>query len=295
MSKIALIVRPPGDEGRVQALQAVVRDLRAEGHTVVPRMTFESGDARRFAARAARAGFDVVLAAGGDGTINEVVNGLARAKHLPRLGIVPFGTANDFATALDLPEDPAAAVRVALTGKVLEADIARVNRRFFINVSTGGFGAQATEDAPLEVKRKFGPLAYVISGAKKLIEFKPWRARFTADGQVVHDGDFVFFAVGNSRLTGGGTRIAPRAEFGDGKLDIVLVCGVSRMDFLSLLPDLRAGTHMESPGVLYLRAHRFELEGPQEIPVNADGEPMRGRRFRYRLLDRPLEIMVPQD
>jgi YegS/Rv2252/BmrU family lipid kinase len=295
LAKIALIIRPPGDEGRVNALQAVVRELRAEGHTVVPRMTFEAGDAQRFATRAARAGCDLVLAAGGDGTINEVVNGLARANPMPRLGIVPFGTANDFATALDLPDDPAEAVRVGVSGKVLEADIARVNRRFFINVSTGGFGAQATEDAPLEAKRKFGPFAYVISGAKKLIEFQPWQGRFVADGKVVHDGDFVFFAVGNSRMTGGGTRIAPRAEFGDGKLDIVLVGGVSRMDFLSLLPDLRAGTHMESPGVLYLRANRFELEGPQDIPVNADGEAMRGRRFRYGLHDRPLEIMVPAD
>jgi diacylglycerol kinase (ATP) len=279
----------------VKALQDVVRDVRSAGHRVVARMTFEAGDARRFAARAARAGFDLVVAAGGDGTINEVVNGLARAEHMPRLGIVPFGTANDFATALGIPEDPAAAMRVALNGKALEADIARVNARFFINVSTGGFGAQATEEAPVGVKRKFGPLAYVISGARKLIEFQSWRACFRADGEVVHDGDFVFFAVGNSRLTGGGTRIAPRAEFGDGKLDIVLVCGVSRMDFLSLLPDLRAGTHMESPGVLYLRAHRFELEGSREIPVNADGEPMRARRFRYRLMERPLEIMVPHD
>lgn len=277
----------------MKALQSVVRDLRAAGHRVVARVTFEGGDARRFATRATRAGFDLVLAAGGDGTINEVVNGLARAEHLPRLGIVPFGTANDFATSLGVPDDPAEAVRVALTGKVLEADIARVNARFFINVSTGGFGAQATEEAPLGVKRKFGPLAYVISGAKKLIEFQPWRARFSADGTVVHDGEFVFFAVGNSRLTGGGTRITPRAEFGDGKLDIVLVRGVSRMDFLSLLPDLRAGTHMESPDVLYLRAHRFELEASAEIPVNADGEPMRARRFRYRLMERPLRIMVP--
>lgn len=293
MARIALIVRPPGDEARVKALQDVVSDLRSIGHRVVARMTFEAGDARRFAARAARAGFDLVLAAGGDGTINEVVNGLARAERMPRLGIVPFGTANDFATALEIPTDPGQAVRVALHGQVLEADIARVNSRFFINVSTGGFGAQATEDASTEAKRKLGGMAYLISGAKKLIGFQPWRARFTADGKVVHDGDFVFFAVGNSRMTGGGTRIAPRAEFGDGKLDIVLVCAASRMDFLSLLPDLRAGTHMESPDVLYLRAFRFELESPDDIPVNADGEPMRGRRFLYRLHDRSLPIMVP--
>jgi diacylglycerol kinase (ATP) len=295
LSKIALVVRPPGDETRISVLQRVVSELREAGHTVIARMTFERGDALRFARRAARERYDLLLAAGGDGTINEVVNGIARAEWLPRLGIVPFGTANDFATALRLPEDPRAAVQLALTGRPMEVDVARVNRRYFVNVSTGGFGAQATEEASLEAKRKFGPLAYVISGAKKLIDFETWRGRFRADGQLVHDGEFVFFAVGNSRLTGGGTRITPRAEFGDGKLDIVLVGGVSRLDFLSLLPDLRAGTHLDSPGVLYLRAHRFELDSDTGVPVNADGEAMRARRYRYRLLDRTLTIMVPHD
>jgi diacylglycerol kinase (ATP) len=293
--KIAVVVRPPGDEERITQLQQVVRDLREAGHTVRVRLTFEAGDAQRFARHAARERFDLVLVAGGDGTINEVVNGIAREAWLPRLGIVPFGTANDFATALHLPEDPRAAVRLAVNGHPMAVDLAQVNRRFFVNVSTGGFGAQATEEAPRAVKRLLGPLAYVISGARRLIRFRPRRACFRADGKVVHDGDYVFFAVGNSRLTGGGTRIAPRAEFGDGKLDIVLVGDVSRIDFLSLLPDLRAGTHMESPGVLYLRAHRFEITGEHEVPVNADGEPLRGRRFRYRLFERPLTIMVPHD
>jgi diacylglycerol kinase (ATP) len=293
--KIAVVVRPPSDEERIVKLQHVVRDLREAGHTVRVRMTFEGGDAQRFARHAARARIELLLVAGGDGTINEVVNGIAREAWQPRLGIVPFGTANDFATALRLPEDPREAVRLAMHGHPMPVDLAQVNRRFFVNVSTGGFGAQATEEASRQVKRKLGPLAYVISGAKRLIRFAPRRACFRADGEVVHDGEFVFFAVGNSRLTGGGTRITPRAEFGDGKLDIVLVGGVSRIDFLSLLPDLRAGTHMESPGVLYLRAHRFEIESDRDVPVNADGEPLRARRFRYRLLDRPLTIMVPHD
>lgn len=292
---LALIVRPPGDESKVRVLQDVVRDLRAEGYAVHPRMTFEAGDAKRFAAAAARRGADLILTAGGDGTINEVINGLARVERIPRLGIVPFGTANDFAAGLRLPEDPMHAVRVALDGRPLEVDIAQVNRRCFVNVSTGGFGAEATEAAPLEAKRLLGPLAYVLSGAKKFVQFQPGKARFRADREIVHDGDFVFFAVGNARLTGGGTRITPRAEFGDGKLDIVIVGGVSRMDFLALLPDLRAGTHLESPDVLYLRARRFEVESPEPIAVNADGEPMRARRFRYRLIDRTIRIMVPDD
>jgi len=293
--RIGLIVKPPGDEERVTTLRGVVGELRAAGHDVRVRMTFEAGDARRFARQAVRWGAELLLAAGGDGTVNEVVNGIARSQRPPRLGIVPFGTANDFASALGVPDGPAQAVAVALDGKPLAADVALVNRRCFINVSTGGFGAEATEEAPSETKRRLGPLAYVLSGARKLVEFRPSRARFRAEGRIVHDGDFVFFAVGNSRMTGGGTRIAPRAEFGDGRLDVVLVGGVSRMDFVSLLPDLRAGTHIESPDVLYLRARAFEVEAPEPLRVNADGEPLRARRYCYSLLPQPITVMVPDD
>jgi YegS/Rv2252/BmrU family lipid kinase len=207
---------------------------------------------------------------------------------------VPFGTANDFASALGLPEDAEEAVFVALHGRPEQVDVGRVNDRSFINVSTGGFGAEATEDAAVDAKRRLGALAYVLSGAKKLVEFRTARARFRADGELVHDGDFVFFAVGNSRLTGGGTRIAPRADVGDGRLDVVLVGGVSRMDFLSLLPDLRAGTHIESPDVLYFRAKVFDVESPEPIPVNADGEPMRARKYEYSVARTPLTVMLPE-
>jgi lipid kinase YegS len=292
---ITVIIRPPADRERIERLRTAIGGLRGVGHEVHPLVTFEAGDATRFARRAAAAHHDLVIAAGGDGTINEVVNGIARAKWQPRLGLVKFGTANDFATGIGVPSEPEAAVRVAVEGRIDLIDVARVNRRCFVNVSTGGFGAEATEEAAPEVKRRFGPLAYVMSGAKKLVELRPARARFRADGELVHDGDYVFFAVGNARLTGGGTRIAPRAEVSDGKLDVVLVAGVSRIDFLTLLPDLRAGTHIESPDVLYFRAHRFDVEAPEPIAVNADGEPLRARRYRYVVMDRPLQLMVPPD
>jgi YegS/Rv2252/BmrU family lipid kinase len=291
--RIFVIVRPRAEEERMMRLREVVQRLRSEGHRVRVRLTFEPGDGTRFGREAARWRAGLVLVAGGDGTVSEVVNGIARSERPPRLAIVPFGTANDFATGLQLPPDPFDAVRVALEGETRLIDVGVVNRRCFINVSTGGFGAEATEEAPNDAKRKLGPFAYVLSGAKKLVEFQPYHARFRADGVVVHDGDFVFFAVGNARLTGGGTPIAPRAEFADGQLDAVIVGAVSRVEFLALLPDLRAGTHIESPDVSYLRVKRFEVEAPGPLAVNADGEPMRERRYRYRVLDRPLRLMVP--
>ena len=290
---IALIIKPPSQPERMDDLRAAVSRLREESHRVHARVTFEADDARRFARQAAKARRDLVIVAGGDGTVNGVVNGMARAKWLPRLGIVPFGTANDFASGLGLPEEVADAVRIAVEGEAERIDIARVNRRCFINVSTGGFGAEATQEAAGESKRLLGPLAYVLSGARKLVELKLLRARFRADGRLVHDGDFVFFAVGNARLTGGGTPVTPRADPGDGRLDVVVVGEISRVDFIALLPDLRAGTHIDSRHVLYLRANELEVEAPAPIAVNADGEPMRARRYRYGVLDRALEVMVP--
>ena len=292
---IGIVVKPPAEDARLQELRDIVARLREAGHRVRVRVTFEGGDARRLARAAAAAGCELVIAAGGDGTVNEVVNGLASARRRARLAIVPFGTANDFASGLAIPPDTAGAIAVALEGEPLDVDIGCVNGRRFINVSTGGFGASATADASLDMKRRLGGLAYILTGARKLVEMTPECARFMVDGETVHDGEFVFFAVGNAWRTGGGTRIAPRADVRDGKLDVVIVRGVSRLDFLSLLPDLRAGTHLESPDVLYLRAERVEVAADEELAVNVDGEPMRKRRFVYTLHDQPLTIMTPRD
>jgi diacylglycerol kinase (ATP) len=293
MRTLALIVKLPSDPARADALHAAVTAVRAAGHRVRVRVTFEAGDARRYARGAALRGCDVVVAAGGDGTVNEVVNGLAAAGGDTALAVVPLGTANDFARGLGLPLDPLSALRLAADGATTELDVAEVNRRCFINVSTGGFGAEATHGASRSVKRWLGPLAYVARGARMLAHYEPLRAVFRADGETVHDGRFVFFAVGNARRTGGGTRVTPRADPGDGKLDILVVGDVSRFDFLTLLPDLRAGTHLESPDVVYLRAHRFEVIGAAALRVNADGEPVFGRRFRYDVRERGLPVIMP--
>lgn len=290
---IAIIVKPPSKEARLRTLQASLAGLREAGHRLRVRQTSAPGDARRLAYRAARAGAELVIAAGGDGTVNEVVRGIAHARCNVRVGIVPLGTANDFATGSGIPKDPAAALAVALNGRAVLVDLGCVNRRPFINVSTGGFGANATSEAPHGLKRRLGALAYLLTGARNLLAMQPERARFVIDGRTVHEGEFVFFAVGNAGRTGGGTRIAPRADVRDGRLDIIVVPGVSRLEFLALLPDLRAGTHLESPDVLYLRARRFEVHGAREIAVNVDGEPLRSRDLVYTLHPRPIEIMLP--
>lgn len=274
-------------------LRAQVAALREQGHEVWPRLTFDGGDAIRFARAMARRGVDLVIAAGGDGTLNEVVNGVVQAGWDGRLGLVPLGTANDFAAGMEIPESIPGAFEVALGGRTLDVDVARVNRRYFVNVSTGGFGANATEETPSEAKKLLGPWAYVVTGVKKFADLRPSRARFEADGETAYEGEVMLFAVGNAKRTGGGSMLTPRAEFGDGQLDVVIVPGMTRMDFLALLPDLRAGTHVDNPDVLYFRAGRLLVESEEVLSVNADGEPLRGRRFAYELAGRTIRLMVP--
>src|SRR3954469_21094947 len=177
--------------------------VREKGHHVETHATFDSGDALAVAADAAARGVDVVAAAGGDGTVNDVVNGLD-GYDVP-LGIIPLGTANDFARQVGIPADADHAMDVILQRKPRRFDTASLNGRRFLNVSTGGVGAEATAETPAEVKESLGPLAYAISGMRKLADFSPGFARFTGDGGFTYEGEFLMFAVGLTRSTGGGT------------------------------------------------------------------------------------------
>ncbi|HWK89118.1 MAG TPA: YegS/Rv2252/BmrU family lipid kinase, partial [Longimicrobium sp.] len=208
--QISVIINPPSFDA-VESLRAGVARLREQGHTVHPRVTFESQDAHRFAWKSAEFGADLVVAAGGDGTINEVANGLLDwiedhpGKPVPRLGLVPLGTANDLAGGFGIRGgDPQGALLAAAEGQPYEVDVGRVNGRYFLNVSTGGFGAEATDESSDELKRVLGPIAYLITGVRKFVQLRVSRARFSADGEVLHDGDFLVFAVGNAWRTGGG-------------------------------------------------------------------------------------------
>jgi len=291
--RIGLIIRPGPGEAEVEELRSAVAKLRARGHEVWPRLTFESGDGGRFAATAVERDADLIVAVGGDGTLNEVVNGALRAGWEGRFAVVPAGTANDFATGLGIPGDISAAFEVALDGEPREMDVGMVNDRYFLNVSTGGFGAAATEGATAETKRLLGPWAYVITGVREFVDLRASRARFMSEGEVAHEGEVLLFAVGNGKRTGGGNMLTPRAELDDGLLDVVIVPELARMDFLSLIPDLRSGAHLDSRIVVYFRTSRLEVESEGDLSVNADGERVEGPRFSYEVAHRRLVLMTP--
>ncbi len=293
--KIGLLVKPGLEPELLERLRRVVAGWRHAGHAVRPRVAFEPGDGRRFSRAATERGADVVVAVGGDGTVNEVANGILSGAGTARLGIVPQGTANDFARGLGLPETLEEAAEVVVAGQGRRVDCGRVNGRVFINVSTGGVGAAAAEETPPEAKKLLGPWAYLITGVSKFGELTPTHLRFELEETALYDGRALMFAVGNGRQTGGGNVVAPRASLDDGLLDLIIVPEMTRMEFVSLLPVMRRGEHPDREDVVYEQVPGFTVSvaGEAELMVHADGERVPGSVFEYEVEEGALEVLTP--
>jgi diacylglycerol kinase (ATP) len=260
-------------------LRNMVSWVKDRGHAVEVWTTWDAGDAAEHAARAADRGTDVVIACGGDGTLNEVVNGLD-GRDTP-LGVIPLGTANDFARQTGIPAAADHAMDVILRRNPVRIDTASMNGRRFLNVSTGGVGAEATAETPAEAKASLGPLAYAITAVRKFAEDKIRHASFASDGFGL-DVDFLAFAVGSARVTGGGTMMTPDASVTDGLLDLCVIEAMSRSQFARLSLAVKRGEHLGLPGVHYAQLPWMKVTGSQPLSVNLDGEGLEAQVCDYR-------------
>lgn len=272
-------------------LRHVVSWVRERGHAVDVRVTWDTGDGIHLAAEAADRGTDVVIACGGDGTLNEVVNGLD-GRDVP-LGVVPLGTANDFARQTGIPEDADHAMDVILRRKPVRIDTASMNGRRFVNVSTGGVGAEATAETPADYKASLGPLAYAITAVRKLAGSEPARRATFAGPGFELEADFLAFAVGSARMTGGGTLMTPDASVTDGLLDLCVIEEMSRRDFARLAVRVRHGEHVGLSGVHYAQLPWLKISATEPLTVNLDGETVQAQvcDFRARRADLLVHVL----
>jgi diacylglycerol kinase (ATP) len=253
--------------------------VQDRGHAVDIRVTWGAGDGIALAADAGDRGTDVVIACGGDGTLNEVVNGLD-GRDIP-VGVIPLGTANDFARQTGIPEDADHAMDVILRRKPMRIDTASMNGRRFLNVSTGGMGAEATAETPVESKASLGPLAYAITAVRKWAENQSRRATFSS-ADFGLDVEFLAFAVGSARVTGGGTVMTPDASVTDGLLDLCVIEMMSRREFAKLSLAVKRGEHLGLPGVHYAQLPWLKVSGTESLQVNVDGEGVESQVCDYR-------------
>ena len=296
MKRARVILNPSSGRERgpahVDLLNARLKE-RFDEVTIV--MTAGDGDAERAAGMASADGCEALFVAGGDGTVNEAMNGLAAAGALSAIvvGIVPFGTGNDFAAALGIPLEAEPALDVLLEGRELAVDLGEVNGRVFVNTSGGGFIAEVSAAVTPQLKTIAGRLAYLIGGAQVLLDFEPVGASVTiAPGPVSLSRPLYAFAVCNSRLIAGGRLIAPDAIIDDGLLDVCLIEAMSALEFVALARKVADGDHVKDPRVLYYQARSVRVELDRAVKVNTDGEIFEDTRCEYRVLPRAARFLA---
>jgi lipid kinase YegS len=287
--KVQLILN--GKAAGNDTLRTAVARQRAAGHSIEVRVTSEKGDARRFVAGTGEV--DLLISAGGDGTLNEVVHGLMDLSIAARpvLGVVPLGTANDFAIGCGLPRDPDEALALCLEGKEVAVDVGKANEHWFLNAASIGFGAEITATTPPELKHLLGPAAYAVMGAILAMNVHHYRGRLTLpDREIAGSGPVAI--VGNGRQAGGGLQVTPRARVDDGLLDILAVRDIPASGLLTAARELRE-LSPDGEYISYWQTPWAAVCTEEAIPVNLDGEPVRFSKVRYEAVPKAIRLIVP--
>ena len=242
------------------------------------------------AIRAHAAKVDRVVLAGGDGTMNAAAPALLETG-LP-FAIIPLGTGNDLARTLGVPEDPAAAARVAAEGRLRAIDVGLANDVPFFNVASVGFGVDLTRALTGDAKRRWGKLGYAVAGLRVLARMRPFSAAIRCGDEVVRSRT-VHIAVGNGRHYGGGMTVGERTEIDDGKLDVFSLEVGSVWSLLRLLPSLRRGDHGRWHEVLTAEGAEVEIRTRRRRAVNTDGEITTRTPVLFRVLRHAVRVYVP--
>lgn len=301
MKKARLIYNPvSGKEIMRNNLADILDAIEKAGYeTSAFATTPEQDCAKNEAKRAAEAGFDLIVAAGGDGTINEVVNGIAPLENRPKMAIIPAGTTNDYARALKIPRSNVkAAAELIQKQQTVKMDIGKARENYFINIAAGGYLTELTYEVPSELKSIFGYLAYLAKGAEMLPRIKPIKMRLKYEGGE-YEGNASMFFLGLTNSIGGFETIAPDAMLDDGKFSLIVVKTANLFEIVRLITlVLNGGKHVNDPKVLYVKTNFLEastLDANKQMMINLDGEYGGDAPMRFENLHQHIEFYANTD
>lgn len=287
MKDTLIILNPAARGARTQRLRAQVEKL-ARGTTLCT--TTDAGEAEHLARNAAVEGFERIVAAGGDGTINEIVNGIAG--YNVALGVLPLGTMNVFATELDLPaNDLAACWKIVQRNQTHRVDLPRANRKHFVQLAGVGLDAQAVKETSRAFKRNFGPLSYLIS-AVQIASRTPPVLRIESEEAVTEEGSFVL--VGNGRLYGGRFPFFKQAVMDDGLLDVIVFKRLNYLDIIRYLQDVVFTPQISTPEVEYFQTKQLRVSSEDSVPVEIDGELTGNCPVEFKIRAGGLRVLTPR-
>ena len=294
MGSTCIILNPSA--GNAGDLDDVVARLSQLPNAEI-RLTNKRGSAARFARTALRKGAELIIAAGGDGTLNEVVNGIGENAGTARVGLIPLGTGNDFARSIGIPADLDEAIDLIRAEQTRAIDLVRVTSdevRYFVNVSAGGFSGLVDEKLTPEMKKTWGPLAYLRSAAAALPELRAYHTTLAFDDEESLMEELYNVVVANGRYVAGGTMIAPDAVLDDGLLDVVLIPKRPAAELALVVAQIALGTHLSSKTIVYRRAAKLTVNSKPGMWFNVDGELVGNEPARFEIVPRALSFIAPK-
>lgn len=275
-----------------QELNAAAQVWRAQGWQVELQPTSARGHATQLAHLAANQQCDMVVAAGGDGTINEVVNGLAGSSTI--LAALPLGTVNVWARELRLPLQPRAAAEAMVTWQARPIDLGCAGGHYFLLMAGIGFDAVITSEVRPEEKRRLGALAYILRGLELALRVRGTRAWITLDGKKIR-GRVLMVVVGNTQLYGGMVRITRRASIDDGLLDVCVMKGDGLVSGLVHAFSILHQRYSLDPELEYYRARHVHIVTRPALPVQVDGDTIGQTPMKFEVVTGALQALMPPD
>lgn len=254
-------------------------------------------DATKYAMNIREDEYDMVVAVGGDGTVNEVVTGMIRGGIKLPLAIYTSGTVNDFATQLKLPSEPSDFARMLMNYKLKTVDCGKVNDRYFMNVLAGGLLSDVAYKVPSELKTNLGPIAYWIEGLKDIASISNTIPLTLKTDENTYSVDTLMFFMSNSRSVGGFKRLMVDASLNDGLLDVLVISKVKYTEVLPLFNRIALGEHLESDKILYFQTNHIEISADTDNPVilDLDGEEGPALPVTIDCIKDAITLIVPNE
>jgi diacylglycerol kinase (ATP) len=286
VSNTVVILNPAARSEKAKRWRARVESV-ARGCVICA--TSRAGEAEALARNAAQEGFEKIVAAGGDGTINEVVNGLAGSN--AALGLLPIGTMNVFATELGLPAHDLQLCWNIIQGENTRlVDLPSANGKHFVQLAGVGLDAQVVKETSLTLKRNFGPLSYLISAAQ-IAARQPPRLFLESENSSIDEGSFVL--VGNGRLYGGPFPFFKQAIIDDGLFDVIVFKQLGYLEIIKYLQDVVFSSEIRVPEIEYFQTRRLRVTSDSEVPVELDGELVGSCPVEFQVRERTLRVLAP--
>ncbi|MCJ1910224.1 diacylglycerol kinase [Planococcus ruber] len=295
MKRARIIYNPTsGRELFRKHLPEVLEKMEQAGYETSCHATTGEGDAAKAASLAVERNYDLIVAVGGDGTLNEVVSGVSTFENRPKIGLIPMGTTNDFARAVHIPRDINKAVDIILQGDSIPVDVGLMGDRHFINIAGGGRLTELTYEVPSKLKTVLGQMAYYLKGIEMLPSIRSSRVRIEYDGNVFED-QAMMFLIGLTNSVGGFEKLAPDASINDGKFTLLILKEVNMAEFIRLATLALRGEHLSDPHVIYAKASKIAVTSDERVLLNLDGEYGGLLPATFENLAQHIEVMVPID